>query len=46
MNARKNAADSRLDLPEPEVLAAEIAEELRSALEQIEGIMGDLDGDA
>src|SRR5688572_30530569 len=29
-------------LPEPHVLAAEIAEDLRSALEQIEGILGDL----
>jgi len=37
--------DSLLDaenLPEPEVLAAEIAEDLRSALEQVEGILGDL----
>jgi type I restriction enzyme M protein len=29
-------------LPEPHVLAAEIAEDLRSALEQIEGVLGDL----
>ena len=40
--------DSLMDaenLPEPEVLATEIAEDLRSALEQIEGILGDLEGD-
>ena len=29
-------------LPEPHVLAAEIAEDLRSALEQIESVLGDL----
>jgi len=29
-------------LPEPHVLAAEIAEDLRSALEQIDGVLGDL----
>ena len=29
-------------LPEPDVLAAEIAEDLRSALEQIESVLGDL----
>jgi len=37
--------DSRLDaesLPEPDVIAQEIAEDLRSALEQIEGILLDL----
>lgn len=34
------------NLPEPEVLAGEIAEELRSALEQIEEILGDLASDA
>jgi len=30
-------------LPDPHVLAAEIAEDLRSALEQIESILGDLE---
>ena len=30
------------NLPEPDVIAAEIAEDLRSALEQIEEILGDL----
>ena len=29
-------------LPDPHVLAAEIAEDLRSALEQIEGVLSDL----
>jgi type I restriction enzyme M protein len=29
-------------LPDPHVLAAEIAEDLRSALEQIESVLGDL----
>lgn len=29
-------------LPDPDVLAAEIAEDLRSALEQIESVLGDL----
>ncbi len=41
--------DSLLDaenLPEPEVIASEIADDLRSALEQIEGILGDLEGEA
>jgi type I restriction enzyme M protein len=40
--------DSLMDaenLPKPEVLALEIAEDLRSALEQIEGILGDLEGE-
>ena len=39
--------DSLLDaenLPEPDAIAAEIAEDLRSALEQIEEILGDLGG--
>jgi type I restriction enzyme M protein len=39
--------ESQLDaenLPEPDVIAREIAEDLRSALEQIEEILGDLDG--
>jgi type I restriction enzyme M protein len=30
------------NLPEPYVLAEEIAEDLRSALEQIEDVLGDL----
>ena len=41
--------DSLLDaenLPEPDVIAEEIAEDLRSALEQIEEILGDLTGAA
>lgn len=29
-------------LPEPHVLAAEIADDLRAALEEIEGVLGDL----
>lgn len=32
------------NLPEPDVVAAEIAEDLRAALEQIEEILGDLAG--
>lgn len=32
------------NLPEPNVIAAEIAEDLRGALEQIEEILGDLRG--
>ena len=31
------------NLPEPDVIAAEIAEDLQSALEQIEEILGDLE---
>ena len=32
-----------VNLPEPDVIAAEIAEDLRSALEQMEEILGDLE---
>ncbi|NDG74593.1 MAG: SAM-dependent DNA methyltransferase, partial [Synechococcaceae bacterium WB8_1B_136] len=41
--------DSLLDsdnLPDPDVIAAEIADDLRSALEQMEAILGDLEPDA
>ena len=41
--------DSLLDadnLPDPDVIAEEIAEDLRAALEQIEEIVGDLGGAA
>jgi type I restriction enzyme M protein len=42
--------DERLEdaasLPEPHVLAAEIADDLRSALEQIEDVLADLQGRA
>ena len=31
------------NLPEPDVIAAEIAEDLRSVLEQMEEILGDLE---
>ena len=31
------------NLPEPDVIASEIAEDLRSVLEQIEEIIGDLE---
>jgi type I restriction enzyme M protein len=34
------------NLPEPDVIAAEIAEDLRSALEQMEEILGDLEAGA
>ena len=34
------------NLPEPDVIAAEIAEDLRSVLEQMEEILGDLEPSA
>jgi type I restriction enzyme M protein len=34
------------NLPEPHVLAEEIADDLRSALEQIESVLADLQGRA
>jgi hypothetical protein len=37
--ARENIADN---LPPPDEIAAEIADDLRSALQQIEEILGDL----
>ena len=40
---RDESLEDASDLPDPDVLAAEIAEDLESALEQIQGIMGDLE---
>ena len=39
---RDESLEDSANLPDPHILAAEIAEDLRSALEQIESIMGDL----
>lgn len=39
---KDESLEDSANLPEPHVLAAEIAEDLRSALEQIESVMGDL----
>jgi len=39
---RDKSLEDSSRLPEPHVLAAEIAEDLRSALEQIESVLGDL----
>ncbi len=39
---RDESLEDSASLPEPHVLAGEIAEDLRSALEQIESILGDL----
>ena len=44
-SSRRAGLPGAENLPEPEVLALEIAEDLRSALEQIEGILGDLGGE-
>ena len=43
-NAPEARARTRIDLalPEPHVLAEEIADDLRNALEQIEGVLADL----
>ena len=43
---RQFALSHAVSLPDPEVQALEIAEDRRSALEQIEGILGNLGGDA
>jgi len=39
---RDDALEDSANLPEPEVIAEEIADDLRSALEQIEAVLGDL----
>ena len=39
---RDESLEDSANLPDPHVLAGEIAEDLRSALEQIESILGDL----
>ena len=39
---RDESLEDSANLPDPDVLAAEIAEDLRSALEQIEEVLGDL----
>ena len=39
---RDESLEDSASLPEPHLLAGEIAEDLRSALEQIESILGDL----
>ena len=39
---RDESLEDAADLPEPHVLAAEIAEDLRAALEQIEDVLEDL----
>ena len=39
---RDESLEDSTNLPEPHVLAEEIAEDLRAALEQIESVLGDL----
>jgi type I restriction enzyme M protein len=39
---KDESLEDSANLPEPHVLAEEIAEDLRSALEQIESVLGDL----
>jgi len=39
---RHESLEDSAGLPEPHLLAEEIAEDLRSALEQIESVLGDL----
>ena len=39
---RDESLEDSANLPDPHVLAEEIAEDLRSALSQIEGVLGDL----
>jgi len=41
---RDESLEDSANLPDPDVLAGEIAEDLRSALEQIESVLGDLAG--
>jgi type I restriction enzyme M protein len=43
---RPRFSGGRFLLPEPHILAEEIADDLRSALEQIESVLGDLQGRA
>ena len=40
---RDGSLEDSANLPDPHVLAQEIADDLRSALEQIEDILGDLE---
>lgn len=39
---RDESLEDSANLPAPEVIAEEIADDLRSALEQIEAVLGDL----
>ena len=39
---KDESLEDSANLPEPHVLAEEIADDLRSALEQIESVLGDL----
>jgi len=39
---RDESLEDSANLPDPDVLAKEIAEDLRAALEQIEDVLGDL----
>ena len=39
---RDESLEDSANLPDPHILAGEIADDLRSALEQIEDILGDL----
>jgi type I restriction enzyme M protein len=41
---RDESLEDSANLPEPHVLAEEIADDLRAALEQIEDVLGDLRG--
>jgi type I restriction enzyme M protein len=43
---RDESLEDSANLPEPQVIAEEIADDLRSALEQIEGVLADLQGRA
>lgn len=43
---RDASLEDSADLPEPHVLAREIADDLRSALDQMEGILSDLEQDS
>jgi type I restriction enzyme M protein len=43
---RDESLEDSANLPDPNILAQEIADDLRSALEQIEDILGDLNGRA
>ena len=39
---RDESLEDSASLPDPHILAGEIAEDLRSALEQIDGVLADL----
>jgi type I restriction enzyme M protein len=43
---RDESLEDSANLPNPDILAAEIIEDLKSALGQFEGIAGELDEDA